>query len=557
MKKALAMLLSLVLLIGVVLPVSAAVEPGVYGRVNDRIPTVLIAGDGDTIYVPDDTVEGGERKVFTMGDILSSENGGMDMQALYESVANVVQPYLKEGLLKNNFQPYYDALEQEIGKLFTEVRLDENGDPQFGTRISGWKGWVNWYNQNNDNKGDKGFYDREDYHFWYDWRLDPMQIAQELHEYVQNVKTATGAGQVSLLASCLGANVALAYLAQYGAGDFYALAVDATLANGAEFISEAISGGVKVDGAAIQRFLSDADALGWFSLSDFANATVDLAIRSGLLDGVVKYTRATVYDKVVEGVTSAVALGAFFSMPCYWACIAPEDYETAKQYVFGPEGSEKRQQYAGLIKKIDNYHEQVGVRTYELMQTAADKGVLMCVVAKYGTQMIPISESREKVSDQFVSVNKASFGATTSTIYDTLSDDYLAQREAEGKSKYISPDKQIDASTALFPDATWFIKGADHTRRSGPEDELLYTCLTADRQLTVEDFEYSQYMIYDRQNDVLYAMTEENCHVESWPTDKEATYPTSFFGKLKAYFQSLSQWLRTFFAFLKSRIATA
>ena len=557
MKKVIACLLSVVLLVAVWIPAGAAVEPGVFGRVNDRIPTVLIAGDGDAIFVPDDTVEGGERKVFAMGDFLSAKTDGLDKDAVYESIANVVQPYLKEGLLKNNFQPYYDALEKEIGELFTEVRLDENGDPQFGSRVSGWDGWVNWYNQNNDNKGDKGFYDREDYHFWYDWRLDPMLIAQQLHDYVQNVKRVTGAEKVSLISSCLGSNVALAYLAQFDTDDFYGLAVDATLANGAEFISESLSGGVKIDGAAIQRFLSDAAAIGWFSLPDFANATVDLAIRSGLLDGVVKFTRATVYDKVVEGVTSAVALGAFFTMPCYWACIAPEDYETAKLYVFGPEGSEKRQKYAGLIEKIDNYHEKVGLHTYELMQKAADNGLRMCIVAKYGMQMIPISQSREAVGDQFVSINKATFGATTSTVYSTLSDDYIAQREAQGKGKYLSPDKQIDASTAVFPDYTFFIKGADHTRRSRTEDEILYTCVTADRQLTPDDFEWSQFMIYDRDNDVMHAMTEENCHVESWPTDKEATYPTSFFGKLKAYFQSLSQWLRAFFAFLKSRNAEA
>lgn len=557
MKKVIACLLSMVLLVAVWVPASAAVEPGVYGRVNDRIPTVLIAGDGDAIFVPDDTAEGGERKVFAMGDFLSAKTDGLDKDAVYESVANVVQPYLKEGLLKNNFQPYYDALEKEIGELFTEVRLDENGDPQFGSRVSGWDGWVNWYNQNNDNKGDKGFYDREDYHFWYDWRLDPMLIAQQLHDYVQNVKRVTGAEKVSLISSCLGTNVALAYLAQFGTEDFYGLAVDATLANGAEFISESLSGGVKIDGAAIQRFLSDAAAIGWFSLPDFANATIDLAIRSGLLDGVVKFTRATVYDKVVEGVTSAIALGAFFTMPCYWACIAPEDYETAKLYVFGPEGSEKHRKYAGLIEKIDRYHEEVGLHTYELMQKAADNGLRMCIVAKYGMQMIPISQSREAVGDQFVSISKSTFGATTSTVYSTLPDDYIAQREAEGKGKYLSPDKQIDASTALFPDYTFFIKGADHTRRSRTEDEILYTCVTADRQLTPADFEWSQFMIYDRDNDVMHAMTEENCRVESWPTDKEATYPTSFFGKLKAFFQSLSQWFRAFFAFLKNRNTAA
>ena len=61
-----------------------------------------------------------------------------------------------------------------------------------------------------------------------------------------------------------------------------------------------------------------------------------------------------------------------------------------------------------------------------------ENGVKFGAVSKYGFQILPICQSYDVVSDQFVSVNHSSFGATTSTIYDTLSDDYIQSRIEKG-----------------------------------------------------------------------------------------------------------------------------
>lgn len=55
-----------------------------------------------------------------------------------------------------------------------------------------------------------------------------------------------------------------------------------------------------------------------------------------------------------------------------------------------------------------------------------------------------------------------SFGATSSKVTEKLSDKYIAAQTEKGLGKYISPDKQVDASTCLFPETTWIIKNADH-----------------------------------------------------------------------------------------------
>ena len=543
MKRLLALLLSLLLVFCLTAP-AFAVNLGTKGS---QVPLVLLGGDGDTLYDKDGNY------LFQIDD-LGHLLDGSDRQELLRSVANVLQPFLLQGLLFNRWEPYYEALESEIGELTDGIRLDENGNALNGSDISKEHRDEVRNNMSVDKKGTKGYYGYQDYRFWYDWRLDPMEVAEELHDYIEAICSVTGAEKIALVGRCVGCNIMLAYLARYGCNRIYGFGLDGTSSNGGEFISEAISGKFRLDGPAIERFLIDYDELGMFQVSDFVLATVDLLVKSGAVERLDAATRATIYDKVVKGVTSAIATSTFFTMPCYWGFVRAEDYDDAIEYVFGAPGSEKRIRYAGLIEKLDRYHTEVVEQIPELMQGLADHGSNISIISKYGFQIVPTCASSDAVSDQYASVKNSSFGATTSTIYGTLPDDYIAAREAEGKGRYISPDRQVDASTCMFPDYTWFTKGARHGNWTRTENELMYTVTTADRQLTIDDFDLTQFMVYDTETKVMVPMTAENCHTEYWTADETVDHPQSFLQRLKNFFASFRIWFRQLIAVLKDRI---
>ena len=544
MKRFLSLFLCILLAFTCVIPALAA-NPGLTGS---QIPVILLSGDGDIIYDKDDN------KVFTIHD-LGHMTEGSDRKELLQSVANVLQPFLLEGLLQNKWDNYYDQLEKEIGELFAGVRLDDNGEASNGTHISQAHQDEVAKNMTVDKKGKKGYYAWKDYSFWYDWRLDPLEVADELAEYVEGVKAITGAEKVAIAGRCVGINVMLAYLVKYGYDSVYGFALDGSSSNGGEFISEALSGKFHLDGPALERFLIDYQAMGKINISDFALTSIDLLVKSGAVENLSKTVRATLYNKLVQGMTSALALGTYFTLPCYWAFVKAEDFENAKRYVFGEEGSEKRVKYAGLIEKLDRYQAQVVQQLPQLMLGLREHDINTIIISKYGFQNIPICSSNALISDQYASVTSSSFGATTAeSIYTTLSDDYIAQRVAEGKGKYISPDKQVDASTCLYPDYTWFTKGAGHAEWSATENELMYTVSTADHQLTVDDFDLTQFMVYDPATKTMSPMTVENCHTEYWTADYEADYPSNFFQRLRVYFPALRAWLKAVFEAIKAKI---
>ncbi len=536
MKKVISVLLAIVLALGSVITCFAWVN---VDETKSQIPVIRISGDGEPLY----DQEG--NKIFHYKDVVKLVSGEAgDNSEMYKSMAKTLLPAMAKGILTDNWDDLYAGLETEISKIFANSLLDENGNVTNDSGISEKRKQEMENKRNNSQKGDKGYFGLEDYWFHYDWRLDPMETADVFNSFVKDIKRTTGCEKVGIAATCLGTNIVMAYVAKYGVEDIQGIAMDGSVVGGAEILSEVICAKFDIAPPSLLRILYDVDGLGMFNISEFIMATLEMLVQTGILEGVISTTENLLYDKLVKGVTSALALSTFYTWPNYWACVSPEDYEAAKYYVFGEEGSEKRIKYAGLISKLDNYDKEVRQRVPELIHKIKNGGANFGAISKYGFQMMPICANSDLVSDQFASVKRSSFGATTPTVYETLSDEYIAQREAEGKGKYVSPDKMIDASTCLYPDTTWFIKGSSHSNWTTYERKIMYEVASADRQLTIDDFPYTQFMVYDTPNDTLEPMTTENCHTEYWDADPDVYKPVSFIDKTKVAIKAFSVWFK-------------
>ena len=560
MKKAyrriISVFLTLLMVAGLAMPASANLTEFVSQSKSD-IPVIRISGDGEQL------VDENGNKVFHYKDFASllesdeeAEGEEEEDNAMLEATANILMPFLIDGLLTDNWEPYYENLQNEISDLFESSLLDGDGNPQYGTGLRERRFEEMENKRHNDQawySGSRKYYVQDRYWYHYDWRLDPLETAAEFKLFIDDVLASTGCDEVGIIATCLGTNVVTAYLAAYpehAAAHVRGVAFDGSVVGGAEMLSEAISGKFNIDAAAINRTLIDCGAIGMFDMDSFINTTIEMLDRTGVLDTVLGVTKEWIYYKLVEGVTSALALSTFYTWPNYWACVSPEDYDTAMHYVFGDENSEKRTEYAGLIEKLDNYNTLVRQRVPEILTQAKESGINIGIISKYGFQTLPICETNYLVSDQFASVKRSSFGATTGTIYEDLSDEYIAERTEAGYGKYISPDKQIDASTCLFPDSTWFIKGSSHSNWSDWEVRHLYEIASSKEQLTIDNSCWpSQFVVFtysdpdNAKRGSIEAMTTENCDTENWEAEERLDNPKDMYGKLFVAVSSLIEWL--------------
>ena len=532
-KKLVSLLLAVLLLFSLAaLPVQA----GVY-EVSTTLPVINIRGNAQTIYDEDGVA------VYDFDP---------DPEQI-KACAKRVLPLLLKGFVTNNFDEYYRAFGEEMAKIYYHCQLDCNGDPQWGTGISAEEKASLAQRMQENPADDNGRYAIQGVTFPFDWRLDPLENAKKLNELVDALIANTGKDKVNLYCNCLGGEMLLAYIAEYGTEKINALAFTETVAFGSELVDETFSGRIDFDPDAIVRFTSDdflADEMkDQSTLRIFLNETMILANETGALDRFTKAFKRVLYDRLYEGLAPELCLASFGTWPGYWGMVTKEHYAETKAFIFGKPGSERYEQYAGLIKKLDNWDKKVRQQIPVLLQNALDNGVKFGISVRYGHQFPPVLESNNVNGDVWVSAKNASLGATVADIGTTLPKNYLARREKEGYGKYLSPDGMIDASTCAFPDQTWFIKGAVHNNHTLDTDRLWMQLFDFDGIPTVEDIQgYSRFMVFRPETNVV-PMTKENMNTETYEVNaKEKT----FFEKVKYFFEHVLLWYKALFALLKN-----
>ncbi|MCM1544339.1 MAG: hypothetical protein NC110_03475 [Ruminococcus sp.] len=530
MKKFLSAFMALIMMLCIIAPVSVSAVSA-----KDRNPIVYLRGDGASIYDADN------KEVYPTG---------YDMSELPQTAARVLFPYFTNAILFNKWEEYYNAFEKEVNQIFEKAHLDNNGEATNGTGISAYNRYRNDVNSKANYCKADGTTNLFDYNFWYDWRRDPFEVADCLNDYIKGILKATGAEKVSLACRCLGGSFVLAYLEKYGYDDIRSLAIDSTVANGNEKISDLYSGKVRVDGEGMERWLTDLSTQteDLKFLVEFVTASIDMLNEIDSAKVTEKLINK-VYKKLYEGLTPRLCMATFGTWPGYWSSVSAEAFQPSMDLIFGNEKLDYATKYAGLIEKLNNYNVRVRQRTNEILADAKAAGVNVGILAKYGYQSMGFIDSCDELSDSLVSLKKASFGATCSTVQSILSDKYIAEREELGFGKYISIDKQVDASTCLFPDYTWFVKGAQHDNWSSFNDSLLLKICNSKEQFTVNSDEtYPQFMVFNKNDGETYPMTKNNCNPTNWDAVQiEKHTPRTFFTAIINFFKS-------FFALIKNQI---
>ncbi len=513
-KKCCALLLALTLFVSLFALTASAV-------CYTNVPTVYIGGYGSGILA--DKTDRNSARVFPA--------------QMPDDFASVVLERVKKPLLKgaalNQWDDFHKVVVDTCVELFGASALDKNGEASNG---SGHPDYTYTYPLPDRKEGDS--YPFDAYHFEYDWRLDPFANAAILKEYIDEVCQATGCGKVNLVGRCLGANIILAYVDTYGFGQVDQICYIAAGFQGFESITPLFSGEIDFDRDAIPDYLDNSgrdqlvDGEGnptydlIITLLQFLNAANSLHITEAVFDNylIPEFRQYILPDLMRQ---------TFATYPSFWSFVSQESYEDAKKLVFGGHEDE----YAGIIQKADHYHTAIMPRTGEIILSGVEQGVETYIVAKYGSRTVPIVKEANAQSDSTVFTANSSHGATTAPLYGTFSDEFIRGVKTANGGKYLSPDRQIDASTCLLPDHTWFIKNVYHQNTPSAIETMVAEILNYDGYTTVFDLEqYPQYLDYDRETGALSPLPQDA------PASKAPKY--SFFQKLVELFRLIINLLK-------------
>ena len=477
MKKVLSVLLATVMIFTITVPAFAAQKATTAAENYDGNPVIIVRG----IDFAGLTFENGEKALNVSASTIFSAlfDGFMGMLNLKDAQSVLDGAFLAA---KEIFDPI--SCDKEGNSKYYDVSMK-----QYPKSMANYPEFVSTL----PNGGEEGIvktaidkYGAENtYYFTYDWRKTPEQIADELHGFVETARRASGKDKVNIICASMGGMVTTAYFYYYGTYNVESAVFLSGAQNGTYVCGDALNGKIIFDGDVLVKFINNA-----------TDNNIFLRIFIGIFDmlGVVDFI-ADIANDVVSGsfdrgndLMLRDSLGAFCG---FWALCPDESFESGFENIFG--GHEE--EYPVLIEKINGVKEFV-FSTEKTLKGAMDDGVKISFVSNYNSGLTPVYERANLNGDNVLEAELTSNFATIAPLGETLSNGYIASADPT----YISPDKVIDASTAVFKDNTWFVKDAPHVAADYKTgfSEFTFTLLESEAQPYVTTFEkYPQFMIAD------------------------------------------------------------
>lgn len=273
---------------------------------------------------------------------------------------------------------------------------------------------------------------------------DPMSSAQRLDKYIDTVFQKTGAKKVNLLPISLGGTVFTAFCEQFTDTDKVNSIVNVVpVLNGTQSVTDMFNRDFDVSpefwyNEGIPMMISEFTEYG-----ELIGHAVNFMLRA--LPAEVNAAMLTrMYDVLLNNL--------FVNTPQIWAMVTREAYpELAERYLCDGE-------HDAIKAKTDAfYHAQLNLE--DNIKTMTANGIKINIISGYGLHtgdarynFFRVTANADKVNgDGVINVESTTLGATAALPGEKLT---------EGGR--LSPDGEVDASTGILPDNTWYFYNMHH-----------------------------------------------------------------------------------------------
>lgn len=484
-KKVIAMVLAIVMTFSLVV-VSFASE-------DETTPVIVVSGMSARYYYNSETGESVLPASFT--DILDFATG--------------IIPTSLEALLAGDLSVFSYGISSSIFDLLEEFSCDENGVPvneyvtteTYDEAISNYQEYFDscilFQQALARSIGDEIGSDRT-FYFNYDWRLSPLDHADDLNDMVEYVKESLGVEKVKIIALSMGGTILSSYIYKYGTDSIESMTYGATAYQGVDFAAALVTGELSLNSIDVLTYFAGlfednflvADSLNslssTLSSSEFLQSSVD-----SVLDWLMQEFKDPLYEEAISQ--------AFGSMYGIWALVPEEDYEAAKEYI-----SSLVDLSDEFFEKADEYIYEVQANANEMLIEAQESGIPVYFIGSYGFSGVPISDATSSQADVLIETENMLSGCIVAPYGETLGYE-------DETNIHISTDNIIDATNSAFADTTWVIKSTTHVafRYDSVVGDLVTWVATADEPIDIYSNElYPQFVQYNALTNTFSSLTQ-------------------------------------------------
>lgn len=274
--------------------------------------------------------------------------------------------------------------------------------------------------------------------FNYDWRKGQVAYAAAIDAFVQDVKALTGAKQVDIFGLSHGGQCGASYLYYYGwKGDVRKIILDVPATGGTTMVGDPLLGNpLNLNYATIMEFV------------ELANGSEDE------FEWLIKYIGFQNLNAVLSDLCERYIVDFIKYIPSIWDFCPLDVYEQAKEKRLDPVEN------AALIAQSDAFHYGAMAHMHEGLVRAQKAGTNVAIITNYGHENVTGS----KINSDYIIDTVTSSGAYCAPFGEHFPSDYVTKNAncANPKHMHISPERNVDASTAYLPDNTWFVNGQFH-----------------------------------------------------------------------------------------------
>lgn len=429
---------------------------------------------------------------------------GPETEDILKAVAECIVPIGKTAIYRD-WSYLADGITKPVYNLFEYVACNEDGTSKYALTTPLFPKSVDNYPDSFENKEKsddeagivKGLIDKiggeNVYYFNYDWRLDPLEHADDLKAYIDNVLREKNCSEVTLVPASMGGCIMTSYLYKYGTENIKSVIMTETAFLGTSVAGEVFN----------KKLIINTDTLLEYFYVFYQNTGFLYQTLFGLVSSCVELSTIDVeatLDKLFASLVLSlsdklyddVLVKIFGTMPGIWALVPNSYYEGAKKTMF-PGGMN-----AALEKRTDEY-QRVQADAKKLIDSAIASGTEFYFVASYGYVGFPAVETVSNQSDCLIDTFYESGLATCAPYGQPFGADYKAVGTvcSDMSHNHVSTDAIIDASSCMYPEKTWFIKANRHVgfEYGTGANELVVWLILADDAVDVHaDERYPQFV---------------------------------------------------------------
>lgn len=427
-----------------------------------------------------------------------------------------LMPYALGSIISDDWSLFKNNGIKPIYNLFEPISCDKNGNSVYNVTNYSFDGPASMHKDVLMKKGSNESHVvckiaenigwDNTYYMYYDWRMNPLDIADKLKATVDEVLAATESEKVSLYAISFGGMITSSYIYKYGTENIKNIVFSSTAFQGVEMIGKLFTNKIDLN---LEKAI---DYLATFAVeNDFVAGLLGLSADALRTYGknaaaVVNNYLTHIEDEISLELYKQVFAETFAHFKGIWCMVPSEYYEEAKSFMKNT--SELSDEF---LSSVDEYIYSVQSQLSSLLNSAMAYGTNVYITGAYGCSEIPVTEGKANQTDDLVDAYLMTAGGTFAPYGETLKATHYKKEAVCTFHDHKSTDGIADASTCILPEQTWIVKNMKHVEVLEKYEtmDLAMWLLFSNEQLTVHSSEsYPQFVELDRETGRFISLTK-------------------------------------------------